>query len=103
MDIVEMLRHGPITPQVADQAADEINRLRAGGCARDQGLTQHCAEAETLAREVDRLRAVLQRVRRWGSPMVRGYIDGALGGPDRGGGALADGEDRAVVKQNETA
>lgn len=40
---------------VAEKDA-EINRLRAGGCARDQGLTQHCAEAETLAREVDRLR-----------------------------------------------
>jgi hypothetical protein len=25
--------------------ADEIERLRAGGCARDQGLTQYCAEA----------------------------------------------------------
>lgn len=34
--------------------------------------------------EIARLRAVLQRVRRWGSPMVRGYIDGALAGSDRG-------------------
>lgn len=25
-------------------AADEIERLRAGGCARNQGLTQYCAE-----------------------------------------------------------
>jgi len=35
--------------------ADEIERLRSGGCARDQGLTQYCAEAERLAREVERL------------------------------------------------
>ena len=32
-------------------AADEIARLRAGGCARDQGLTQYCAEAARLAEE----------------------------------------------------
>ena len=39
------------------EAADEIERLRAGGCARDQGLTQYCAEAARLAAEVERLRA----------------------------------------------
>lgn len=30
---------------------DEVERLRAGGCARDQGLTQFCAEAAKFARE----------------------------------------------------
>jgi len=41
-------------------AADEIARLRAGGCARDQGLTQYCAEAARLAVENERLRAALE-------------------------------------------
>lgn len=36
----------------------EVERLRAGGCARDQGLTQYCAEAAAFAAEVERLRAV---------------------------------------------
>ena len=48
---------------------------------------------DELKAENDRLRAVLQRVRHWGSPMVRGYIDGALGGKynpmgDDNGGAV---------------
>lgn len=37
----------------------EIRRLRAGGCARDQRLTQHCAEAAALDVEVARLRTAL--------------------------------------------
>lgn len=40
--------------------ADEIERLRAGGCARDQGTTQYCAEAARLAAENERLRARLE-------------------------------------------
>ena len=36
--------------------ADEIERLRAGGCARDQGTTQYCGEAAKLAAENERLR-----------------------------------------------
>ena len=43
-------------------AADEITRLRAGGCARDQGTTQYCAEAARLAAENERLRAALEDV-----------------------------------------
>lgn len=43
--------------------ADEIARLRAGGCARDQGVTQYCAEAARLAAENERLRAALREVR----------------------------------------
>jgi hypothetical protein len=38
----------------------EISRLRAGGCARDQGTTQYCAEAAALAEENERLRAALE-------------------------------------------
>ena len=41
-------------------AADEIERLRAGGCARDQTTTQYCAEAAQMAAEVERLRAALR-------------------------------------------
>ena len=40
-------------------AAAEINRLRAGGCARDQGTTQFCAEAVALQKENERLREAL--------------------------------------------
>ena len=53
--IVERLRlyaqqfedqHAPDHITLALRAgADEIERLRAGGCARDQGTTQYCAEA----------------------------------------------------------
>ena len=38
-------------------ARNEIKRLRAGGCARNQGLTQHCAEAAAAHNEIERLRA----------------------------------------------
>ncbi len=56
---------------------------------------QHAPQNVTIAlreasAEIDRLRAVLQRVRRWGSPMIRGYIDGALGRQAGGGDPLAD-------------
>ena len=57
-DIVDRLRAmaGPIKPNVCTEAADEIERLRAGGCARDQKTTQYCAEAVRLQAEIDRLR-----------------------------------------------
>ena len=41
-------------------AADEIERLRKNGCARDQRTTQFCTEAVALQREVDRLRGELK-------------------------------------------
>lgn len=37
------------------EAADEIERLRAGGCARDQTTTQFCAESVQLQRRLDEL------------------------------------------------
>lgn len=43
---------GPIKPNVCTEAADEIERLRAGGCARDQRLTQYCAEAAAMQAEL---------------------------------------------------
>jgi hypothetical protein len=56
---------------------------------------QHAPQNVTIAlreasAEIDKLRGVLQRVRRWGSPMVKGYIDGALGGQAGGSDPLAD-------------
>ena len=44
-------------------AADEIARLRAGGCARDQGLTQYCAEAAERDAEIARLKAEVERLK----------------------------------------
>lgn len=47
------------TTEAADlieSQAKEIARLKAGGCARDQGLTQYCAEAEGMAKEIERLK-----------------------------------------------
>ena len=37
-------------------AADEIERLRRGGCARDQRTTQFCAEAVALQELIEQLR-----------------------------------------------
>ena len=44
-------------------AADEIERLRAGGCARDQGTTQYCAEAAKKDAEIASLLNVLADTR----------------------------------------
>lgn len=46
----------------AEEMLHEIKRLRAGGCARDQGLTQYCAEAAAMAAENERLRAALAEI-----------------------------------------
>jgi len=48
--------------QVLIDARNEILRLRAGGCARDQRLTQHCAEAAAAHAEIERLRAQNERL-----------------------------------------
>ncbi len=58
-DIVERLRKreqgepDAINAILFAQAADEIERLRAGGCARDQRTTQWCAEAVALRAELE--------------------------------------------------
>jgi len=44
-------------PSPVLRAVVEIERLRAGGCARDQGTTQFCAEAAAMSKEIERLRA----------------------------------------------
>jgi len=51
-------------PEIAlDIASDEIERLLAGGCDRDQGTTQHCAEAARMATRIE---------------LLEGYLRGAL-------------------------
>jgi hypothetical protein len=53
-------QHAPQNMTIAlREAAKELDRLQAGGCARDQGLTQYCAEAARLATENERLRAMI--------------------------------------------
>jgi hypothetical protein len=51
------------------EAADEIERLRAGGCARDQTTTQYCAEAVALqsenARLHDAIHDLAKHISRW--------------------------------------
>ena len=54
-------QHAPQNMTIAlREAARELDRLYAGGCARDQGLTQYCAEAAAMAEENERLRAALE-------------------------------------------
>jgi hypothetical protein len=59
-DIVVRLREVPngiggYFYRTTQQAADEIERLRAGGCARDQKTTQYCAEAVVLQEKCNEL------------------------------------------------
>lgn len=85
-------QHAPQNMTIAlREAAKELDRLYAGGCARDQGTTQYCAEAVAKDQEIARLRFALQRVRRHVTPMVKGYIDNVLRSSG-GNPALADGE-----------
>jgi hypothetical protein len=65
----------------ADATSVELSR---------ESAEEMLAEIKRLAEENNSLRAVLQRVRRWGSPMVKGYIDGALGRQAGGSDPLAD-------------
>jgi hypothetical protein len=60
-DIVARLREIPTAWPLVDEAVEEIERLRAeverlraGGCARDQTTTQFCAEVERLLQERER-------------------------------------------------
>jgi cell division protein FtsB len=45
-----------------DRLRAEVERLRAGGCARNQTTTQYCAEAARLAAENEKLRAEVQKL-----------------------------------------
>jgi hypothetical protein len=77
----------------ADATSVELNR---------ESAEEMLAEIKRLSDENNKLRAILQRVRRWGSPMIRGYIDGALGRQAGGSDPLADdqvGENRELEAQ----
>jgi len=64
-DICARLRAmaGPIVPNVCTEAADEIERLRVGGCVRDQRTTQYCAEAVRLQAQRDEAADTIKRLR----------------------------------------
>jgi len=54
----------------------ENERLKAGGCARDQRTTQFCAEAVAMANRIAELEAKIERVRvlpDWWSVAPLGY------------------------------
>ncbi len=44
-----------LADEFAEKAQSEIARLRAGGCARDQGLTQYCAEMVAASNRIAEL------------------------------------------------
>jgi len=54
----DWVRAEDVEPLVA-----EITRLRANGCARNQGLTLHCGEAVLARDEITRLRARVEVLR----------------------------------------
>ena len=60
-DLAATTMHGVATRLLRDLADEvpglvaEIERLQAGGCARGQRTTQHCAEAESWRRVAERL------------------------------------------------
>ena len=47
-----------------DALTVEVKRLKAGGCARDQSITQFCAEVSERDAEIEKLRAALKTARR---------------------------------------
>ena len=65
----------------ADATSVELSR---------ESAEEMLAQIKRLSDENNSLRTVLQRVRRFGSPMIRGYIDGALGRQAGGSDPLAD-------------
>jgi hypothetical protein len=81
------------------EAADTITRLTAEVRVRQTIVEEARDERDAALAEVERLRAVLQRVRQWGSPMIRGYIDGALGRQAGGSDPLADEQVGGVREQ----
>jgi hypothetical protein len=57
-------QHAPQNMTIAlREAAKELDRLYAGGCARDQSTTQYCAEAARRVEENERLRAAAPHIK----------------------------------------
>ena len=95
-----------LSRESAEEMLAEIKRLTAEAGRMREGVVVagrlFVALRDTLAEanaDNERLRAVLQRVRRFGSPMIRGYIDGALGRQAGGSDPLADDTVGSVGKQ----
>jgi hypothetical protein len=55
---------GFVTSEDLNAAADEIERLRQGGCARDQRTTQFCAEAVALQELIEGIRWSIRNAER---------------------------------------
>ncbi len=86
-------QHAPQNVTLAlREASTELDLLAILATDREEYL-------QLLTDENNKLRSVLQRVRRWGSPMVKGYIDGALGGQAGGSDPLADDQVGSVGEQ----
>lgn len=79
-----------LSRESAEEMLAEIKRLTAEIDLLAILETDREEYLQLLTDENNKLRAVLQRVRGWGSPMVKGYIDGALGGQAGGGDPLGD-------------
>ena len=56
-------------------ATAEIERLRAGGCSRDQNTTQYCAEAVAQQQKIDTLEARIKEL----EGMIDWHIDMVVG------------------------
>jgi hypothetical protein len=104
-DIVERLRHcsencgDEYLHELTGKAADTITRLTAEIDLLAILATDREEYLQLLTDENNKLRSVLQRVRRWGSPMIRGYIDGSLGRQAGGSDPLADDQVGSVGEQ----
>lgn len=67
--LLAVLEHNPESTTVtlnrasAEEMLHEIKRLQDGGCARNQGLTQYCAEAAEKDVEIASLKAEVERAR----------------------------------------
>jgi hypothetical protein len=67
--LLAVLEHNPESTTVtlnrasAEEMLHEIKRLQDGGCARNQGLTQYCAEAAEKDVEIASLKAEVERLR----------------------------------------
>ena len=65
--LLAVLEHNPESTTVtlnrasAEEMLHEIKRLQDGGCARNQGLTQYCAEAAEKDVEIASLKAEVAR------------------------------------------
>lgn len=105
-DILERLKvwqsekgyvRGHRTGELLLDAIAVIERLRAGGCARDQQTTQYCGEAARLAKENAELREAVRvlgtAIGAWvcsddaydacvSNPIARAAIDAAGGGEE---------------------